>query len=96
MVSSQPSLHPKLSEKVYLSHENIWDFKVIQEYVFFASKLTYKWLIKRTPKKILIEPHREMDAKWLFLELLKYIYLSHSRESQEFVWFYWSGTSKCT
>jgi hypothetical protein len=51
---------------------------------------------KQAPKKKLLEPLREMDAKWLFLESLKYIYLNHSRKSQEFVWFYWSGTSKCT
>jgi hypothetical protein len=49
-----------------------------------------------TPKKNLLEPLREKDAKWLFLESLKYIYLNYSRKSQEFVWFYWSGTSKGT
>jgi hypothetical protein len=49
-----------------------------------------------SPKKILLEPLREKDAKWLFLESLKYIYLNRSRKRQEFVWFYWSGTSKCT
>jgi hypothetical protein len=46
------------------------------------------WSQRPTPKKILLEPLREMDAKWLFLESLKYIYLNHSRKSQEFVWFY--------
>jgi hypothetical protein len=56
---------------------------------FFAENVS-------TPKKILLEPLREMDEKWLFLESLKYIYLNHSRKSQEFVRFYWSGTSKCT
>jgi hypothetical protein len=48
------------------------------------------------PKKIVLEPLREMDAKWLFLESLKYIYLYHSRKIMKFVWFYWNGTSKCT
>ncbi len=52
--------------------------------------------ISPTPKKILLEPLREKDAKWLFLESLKYIYLNRSRKRQESVWFYWSGTSKCT
>jgi hypothetical protein len=68
---------------------------------WFLSKLIIKSIFKQTrrlvmTKKILLEPLRETDAKWLFLESLKYIYLNHSRKSQEFVWFYWSGTSKCT
>ncbi len=54
------------------------------------------YLIWHTPEKIVLEPLREIDAKWLFLESLKYIYLNHSRKIMEFVWFYWSVTSKCT
>jgi hypothetical protein len=53
-------------------------------------------LLNSTPKKNLLEPLWEKDAKWLFLESLKYIYLNYSRKSQEFVWFYWSGASKGT
>ncbi len=51
---------------------------------------------RRAPQKIVLETLWEMDAKWLCLESLKYIYLNHSRKSQDFVLFHWSGTSKCT
>ncbi len=47
-------------------------------------------------KKIVLEPLRDLDAKWLFLESLKYIYMNHSRKIMEFIWFYWNAISKCT
>jgi hypothetical protein len=55
--------------------------------IVFGAGLTFLGL-PGAPKKILLERLREKDAKWLFLESLKYIYLNHSRKREEFVWFY--------
>jgi hypothetical protein len=41
------------------------------------------------PKKIVLEPHRKMDAKWLFLETLKYIYLYHSSKTIQIIGLEW-------
>jgi hypothetical protein len=58
----------------------------------------YLWrvfFIEQHPKKFYLSHSGKKMQNGLFLESLKYIYLNHSRKREEFVWFYWSCTSKC-